>query len=519
MHPLYLRLAVVCLGGSLAVASGQGVDPVVLRGEVLDPAGQPVAGASVWVEGKAKAQTDASGAFQISGLPAGTYQISAEKAGEKSRPQTVVVDAKSGGEPRNLRLEKPGIEFADEPKFAIAGVTDWTAAGGHGSDSTLRTSEELAREALALDPNGSARAQEALPDESKLRAELAASPGNFAANHKLGALYLKAGRYAEAMPFLLAAYRIQPDERGNELDLAEAYAQTGEVSQAREHAQSLLQGQKTAALHHLLGVIDEKEGDSVAAVREDELAVQMDPTEANYFAWGSELLLHRAVWEAAQVFQKGSVAYPNSVRMLTGLGAAQFAGALYEQAAVSLCQASDLRPSDAGPYLFLGQIEAAAPKALPCIEPRLVRFLEQEPENPMANYYRALDLLKRNTPEPGSEDYQRVESLLKKAVALDPKCAPAYLQLGILSFSRRQTEPAIESFLQAIRVDPRLSEAHYRLAVAYDRAGLTDKAKEEFAVHERLEKEQAAAVERQRREVKQFQVVSEGQPGYPTPSR
>jgi tetratricopeptide (TPR) repeat protein len=219
------------------------------------------------------------------------------------------------------------------------------------------------------------------------------------------------------------------------------------------------------------------------------------------------------------VFQKGSVAYPNSVRMLTGLGAAQFAGALYEQAAVSLCQASDLRPSDAGPYLFLGQIEAAAPKALPCIEPRLVRFLEQEPENPMANYYRALDLLKRNTPEPGSEDYQRVESLLKKAVALDPKCASAYLQLGIISFSRRQTEPAIESFLQAIRVDPRLSEAHYRLAVAYDRAGLTDKAKEEFAVHERLEKEQAAAVERQRREVKQFQVVSEGQPGYPTPSR
>src|ERR1700748_1103055 len=28
------------------------------------------------------------------------------------------------------------MEFSDEPKFAIAGVTDWTAVGGHGSDST-----------------------------------------------------------------------------------------------------------------------------------------------------------------------------------------------------------------------------------------------------------------------------------------------------------------------------------------------------------------------------------------------
>ena len=35
------------------------------------------------------------------------------------------------------------IEFADDPNFAVAGVTDWTAVGGHGSDAVLRTSEDL----------------------------------------------------------------------------------------------------------------------------------------------------------------------------------------------------------------------------------------------------------------------------------------------------------------------------------------------------------------------------------------
>ena len=44
------------------------------------------------------------------------------------------------------------MEFADKPNFTVAGVTDWTAVGGHGSDATLRTSEALARETTTLKP-------------------------------------------------------------------------------------------------------------------------------------------------------------------------------------------------------------------------------------------------------------------------------------------------------------------------------------------------------------------------------
>ncbi len=34
------------------------------------------------------------------------------------------------------RLEAQAHGFADQPKLTVAGVTDWTAVGGHGSDST-----------------------------------------------------------------------------------------------------------------------------------------------------------------------------------------------------------------------------------------------------------------------------------------------------------------------------------------------------------------------------------------------
>jgi len=52
--------------------------------------------------------------------------------------------------------------------------------------------------------------------------------------------------------------------------------------------------------------------------------------------------------------------------------------------------------------------------------------------------------------------------------------------------------------------------------VAYDRTGQQVKANKEFLLHNEIEKQQAAAVERQRREIKQFLVVLQGQPTYPT---
>jgi tetratricopeptide (TPR) repeat protein len=512
-----------------------GAQQGTIKGTVHDSTGKLVGDASVRLERKdvpgvveavVGAKTSAAGGFVFSAVPVGSYTLSAEKSGLRSRSTTVVASPDGNQKPVDLVLDAdsaasapssaPAMEFADKPNFTVAGVTDWTAVGGHGSDATLRTSEALARETLALKPQGlgpgDARANQS---ESNLRAALAGAPGSFDANHQLGEFYLRAGNYQESVPLLQAAYRIDPTNRGNEYDLARAYEATGDFPQSRDHVEKLLAHQDDAGLHRLLGELDEKMGDPLAAVHEDEQAVRLDPSEQNYFAWGSELLLHRAVWQAAEVFKNGTKAYPKSARMLAALGTALFAGALYDQAADSLCQASDLNPADTEPYLFMGRIEMAAPKPLACIEPRLARFVQQQPGNSLANYFYAMAIWKRQQQPMDQKALQQVETLLAKAVAIDPKCGDAYLQLGILSSSQRNFEQAIGFYSRAIEVDPQLGEAHYRLGVAYDRIGSPEKAKQEFQRHDEIEKLQAAAVERQRREVKQFLVVLEGQPATP----
>jgi hypothetical protein len=52
------------------------------------------------------------------------------------------------------------------------------------------------------------------------------------------------------------------------------------------------------------------------------------------------------------------------------------------------------------------------------------------------------------------------------------------------------------------------TEAHYRLGVTYERLGEREKAEREFQIHDELQKRQAAAVEQERRDVKQFVVVN-----------
>ncbi len=289
-----------------------------------------------------------------------------------------------------------------------------------------------------------------------------------------------------------------------------AYENTGELKQAREHITNLLNRGNNADLHRMAGELDEKAGDPLAAVQQYQQAVALDPSEENYFAWGSELLLHRAVWQAAEVFRRGVKAHPKSARLLTGLGTALFAGARYDEAARSLCAASDLEPANAEPYLFMGKIEMAAPTPLPCIQPKLAQFVRQKPDNSLANYFYAMALWKQQEHSADKAARAQVETLLTKAVALDAKCSDGYLQLGILAASEHDYEKAIGLYGKAIDADPQSGDAHYRLGVAYDRMGEREKAAREFQLHDEIDKRQAAAIEQERRNVKQFVVEQAG---------
>ena len=154
----------------------------------------------------------------------------------------------------------------------------------------------------------------------QFRKALALEPQNYDTNHNLGEYYVRTGKLAEALPLLEAAQKINPDSYDNGYDLAMTNFVLGRFNEARAVVQDLLKRKNTGELHSLLGQIEEKDGKFVAAANEFEIAAHMDPSEDNLFAWGSEMLLHRTYEPAIAIFQEGAKRYPNSPRILIGLG-------------------------------------------------------------------------------------------------------------------------------------------------------------------------------------------------------
>ncbi len=413
-------------------------------------------------------------------------------------------------------LNKPGQrsgseELFDEPKFTVAGVADASSAGGHGSSAAVRNREGLAKAAVSLGPDATVQNADTT-SEKALREAVVRQSMSFEANHQLGEMLLNQGNASEALTYLQRASKINSADYDNRCDIARAQAAAGEFEMARRTARSLLLERDLAEPHHLLGEANEKLGNPLDAVREYQRAAELTPSETNLFDWGAELLLHRANEPAIEVFAKGNRLYPKSARQLIGLAVALHARGSYEQAQQRLCEAADLRPEDPSPYLFMGQLLSAQSLASDSVSERLARFVKLRPDDAKANYFYALSLLN----QPGAEKDQNekdqkkillAESLLEKAIRLDPKLAGAYLRIGAIASDRGDFVKAIQLDSEAVAVDEQSPEAHYALAQAYSRGGEKGKAEEELRVYQRVSKETTQKLARERNNIQEFVVA------------
>ena len=216
-------------------------------------------------------------------------------------------------------------EFFDEPQFTVAGVTDTTNLGGHGSNVVLRTKETLAKDVASL---GTAPAN----NESATKAS---SP---------------------------SAARV------------------------------------------------EEKADPLRAVHEYQRAAEIGSQRVEFLRLGSRAPACITRLSRRSRFRQGQSLFPDSARMLVGLGVAWYARGSYDQAAQRLCEASDLNPADPNPYLFLGKIQSVETAQSEGLVERLKRFARLQPENALANYYYAISLWKQRKEPEDAETAAQVES-------------------------------------------------------------------------------------------------------------
>jgi tetratricopeptide (TPR) repeat protein len=384
----------------------------------------------------------------------------------------------------------------------------------YSAESQDAQASEHLEKAVGLNPKSAAartnlaanlvRLGKTAPAEEQFRKAVELAPGNFDANHNLGEVCVRAGKIAEAVPFLEKAQRIDPSSYDNGYDLSLAYLLTGHGKEARQLVHDLLGRKNAAELHNLLAEIEEKDGNFVSAASEFETAAHMDPSESNLFDWASELLVHRTLEPSIVIFRQARERYPQSSRLAVGLGMALYSLGKYDDAVVSLLHATDLSPSDPRIYPFLSRAYDSSPGQADEVIKRFRRFAELQPGNGRALYYYAMSLWKGKRAQDPGLDLRQIESLLTKAIELDPALADAQLQIGNLYSDQSQYGFAIPHYKRALALNADLADAHYRLGQAYVRTGEKDQAQRELQVYQTLRAQHLADLDKQRAEVRQF---------------
>lgn len=462
--PILVIAMLVTLATGLGAQTADTQKQPAISGTVCDAESNPLAGAEVLLEEIGGTQafhatTDAQGRFHFEGVLPGTYTLRTKREGyEQGSEGPFVLRAQEGKsvtlhlvkvEPAGSEKDASGaIPFSDEPQFTVAGVTDTSALGVHGASRVLPNSIALAKDTAALAGEG-------------------ANPTN-------------------------------------------ASARAGEANAASEEAsiRAKLATAESADLRFQLAEIEENEGHPLEAVNDYQRAAELQPTEAHLFAWGAELLLHRAFEPAIEVFSKGRERYPQSVRMWLGIGATKYAQGSREEAAQFFLQASDFDPSNPQPYLFLGRLLVTENSVPTSWTEKMKRFATLHPENATAHYLYAFALAKQGAEEGNAAE---IELQLNTAIKLDAHFGNAYLQLGILRSERKDFSGAVAALQKAVENTALPDEAHYRLAEVYRRIGDAEKARQETALYKQISAQKAEDAERERHEMQQFVYTLRGQ--------
>jgi len=322
--------------------------------------------------------------------------------------------------------------------------------------------------------------------ERRLVEAVQQTPDSFEARHRLALFYLHQGKVGAAVPHLQRAQALNPSNYEVGYDFARALLETNRLDQARAEVTRWLGRKDVGELHNLLGDIEQQAGNLTVSAEEYQRAAHMDGTEEHLFDWGDSLLQLRAYDGATEVFKAAIVRQPRSARLHVGLGIALYSRGEYRDAVEAFCDAADLAPSDPRPYQFLGEMYGVSPEVAGEVSSRLRRFVDAHPKHALAHFHYAMSLWKGSAEALVTKDVQQVETLLRRAVMLDPRMAKAFFELGVLLADQQRYPEAIRNLRRAAELQPDLSQARYRLAQLYQRTGQKDLAARELEVFRQL---------------------------------
>lgn len=177
---------------------------------------------------------------------------------------------------------------------------------------------------------------------------------------------------------------------------------------------------------------------------------------------------------------------PNDMRATYVLSLALFGTKKWEDAKRYAAEVLTAHPDDREMNLVLTDIALNDEHNLPAARSRANAVLKQNPNDSAALYY--LGMIQKM-----DGDINAAIQNLSKSVAGNPKSADAQAALGSLCLQAGDLTKAIPALEQATLLAPDEAQNHYQLALAYTRAGVSEKAKSQLEIYQQMKAKEASA--------------------------
>ena len=329
------------------------------------------------------------------------------------------------------------------------------------------------------------------------------NPGNPQTQQGLGQLWMEAGKPQLAAEAFAKALAARPDDPDLMLTRAVALNAAGDTAAAEAAVSAIPGADQSAAAQSLLGEIAEKQGAFQKAAEHLARAQQLDPSEANAWMLGVELLRHWTFDPAIQEFEAATAKFPASVRLRTGLGAAYFGAAMYDKAVPVF---ADLLAAEPNQAVYAELLGMSCTAVMQVAKPRcaaLVDYGKAHPRDARALTFAAATLLDGAASD---DQLQLAARLLADAIKADPKLADAQFEMGLLEQNRSSWPASIPYLEAAVALKPDYAQAHYRLALAYWRAGRKQEGQAEMELQKKYSKQQQEDLDQRLRQITTFLV-------------
>lgn len=368
------------------------------------------------------------------------------------------------------------------------------------------------------------------------------APGDLQVKTNLAVALLKTGGAAEAVTLFQAVAAQMPNDAGVRVSLAQAESESGQHAAAaasyavaarlleakgqpvdddlrHDWAVALLGAKQpdraadvlskaadqanSAVLQALLGEAAEQQKQYQAAAEHYKRAAQLDPSESNLYSYANELMQHWTFPAAVEVLTFARRRYPESTRLGTALGVAFYGNGDYAKAVPIFAGLLAREPNSAPLADLLGRNCSALGGAEQQGCATLQSFAEAHPANAPASLYAAETILHRAADK---QDTGAATRLLRNALRVDPKLPEAWYQLAVVQQSAGDWAGSADLLQHALQQRPDYPEAHYRLSRAYAHLGRRDEAQKEVALQQKYAGDLKAEEQRRMQEVTTFLV-------------